>query len=81
MPDEIYPNTSISINLFDIIVSLYYYTIKYLKLSVNISLMGIKSFVIRLDEDLWEKFTIKCVKNRKSKNEVVVKLIKEYIKD
>jgi predicted HicB family RNase H-like nuclease len=43
--------------------------------------MVMKSFVVRLDEDLWEKFTIKCVKNRKSKNEVIVELIKSHVRD
>lgn len=43
--------------------------------------MPTKAFVIRLDEDLWEKFTVKCVKNRKSKNEIITDFIKEYIKE
>lgn len=39
-----------------------------------------KAFVIRLEEDLWEKFTVKCVKERKSKNEVITNFIRGYVK-
>jgi predicted HicB family RNase H-like nuclease len=43
--------------------------------------MSMKAFVIRIDEKLWEKFTIKCIKNRKSKNEVIINFIKEYVNE
>lgn len=39
-----------------------------------------RAFVVRLDDDLWEKFTIKCVKERESKNKVIENFIKNYVK-
>lgn len=43
--------------------------------------MAKKGFTVVIDEDLWKKLSIKCVKEGKTKREVLTKLIKDFVED
>lgn len=38
-----------------------------------------KGFTIKIEEELWKKFSIKCIKEDTSKSEVIREFIKEYV--
>ncbi len=42
--------------------------------------MTLKGFTIKVDEELWKKFSIKCIQEGKTKVEVLTELIREYVK-
>ncbi|HLC76599.1 MAG TPA: ribbon-helix-helix domain-containing protein [archaeon] len=39
-----------------------------------------KGFTIKLDEELWKEFSIKCIKKGKTKADILEEMVKEFIK-
>lgn len=42
--------------------------------------MTLKGFTVKVDEELWKKFSIKCIQEGKTKAEILTELIKNYVK-
>ncbi len=59
---------------------LYVNSRRYLKFCNEQFTMTKKGFTIKLDEDLWKEFSIKCIKKGKTKTETLEELIKEFAK-
>ena len=53
---------------------------KYLKICLDKSLMTKKGFTIKLNEELWKEFSIKCIKKSKTKTEILEELIEDFVK-
>ena len=39
-----------------------------------------KGFTIKLNEELWKEFSIKCIKKSKTKTEILEELIEDFVK-
>jgi len=59
---------------------LYIKSHKYLKFCFKVYAMTKKGFTIKLDEELWKEFSIKCIKKGKTKADILEEMVKEFIK-
>ena len=43
-------------------------------------MMTKKGFTIKIDEELWKDFSIKCIKKGKTKAEILEEMIRDFVK-
>jgi len=43
--------------------------------------MVLKGFTVKIDKELWKKFSIKCIQVGKTKSEIITELIKKYVEN